>query len=660
VIIVLLGLLCLGKGVEILERGYEWFYPGLGVLTCGAAVVTIFQYIFKDGLFKDRLKATVWLLCIGALLLEIWFVWALRGAQGNRFSMAGLLLAWLGVFLLLGCAAYIGDRLRSKASDSVDLVEVRPILGESWSRVDSLVALILFAVAFWLRASGPMTGVTDEIWVLGEFGGLLNNPKDKFWGVSGMSFPYLLHWMNAGIYKLVQGFFGKMEYLKLSVAAAAALSVPTLFGVVRIFAPRSVAFTAGLALTFMGWHWVNSRFMYVYPYDIGLIGLGVWLSVVAFEKRRFSAAVGVGFLWVYTLLATKISIVLIPFTLVLALDYQFRGSRKDKLAIAKLCAVIVMVAVLAYAPVLIDNTRGLYSSSSMSQGLFWRYQQAVEAKRLHLERFELNQFSAFFYVYFDVFRQFLFVSKDFYRHYFRPLEPLLDPASAALFMLGLVFAIAYALRRRDCRIAIYGLLIFILPAVLAFPLDSGEKNALARRFVGTSFFLAWLISMGAYSVAKLIFHGTARHVVVVASGFIIALFNLYLYQAVYLSQGPKNWLAHQGLDIAAMMREIENGQRMGAKVIVLNGPWVLDHNVLSGFKPVDVVGSTAEVRNLISSSPAGLVYVVIPAATPGRAYHVRRTIEELADVVAPTYWRPGYKAPQGYPLNYNAIVERLP
>jgi hypothetical protein len=109
-----------------------------------------------------------------------------------------------------------------------------------------------------------------------------------------------------------------------------------------------------------------------------------------------------------------------------------------------------------------------------------------------------------------------------------------------------------------------------------------------------------------------------------------------------------------------MMREIENGQRMGAKVIVLNGPWVLDHNVLSGFKPVDVVGSTAEVRNLISSSPAGLVYVVIPAATPGRAYHVRRTIEELADVVAPTYWRPGYKAPQGYPLNYNAIVERLP
>jgi hypothetical protein len=343
-------------------------------------------------------------------------------------------------------------------------------------------------------------------------------------------------------------------------------------------------------------------------------------------------AVGVGFLWVYALLATKISIVLIPFTLVLALDYQFRGSRKDKLAITKLCAVIVMVAVLAYAPVLIDNARGLYSSSSMSQGLFWRYQQAVEAKRLHLERFELNQFSAFFYVYFDVFRQFLFVSKDFYRHYFRPLEPLLDPASAALFMVGLVCAIAYALRRRDCPIAIYGLLIFILPAVLAFPLDSGEKNALARRFVGTSFFLAWLISMGAYWVAKLIFHGTARHVVV-ASGFVIALFNYYLYQAVYLSQGPKNWLAYQGLDIAAMIREIENGQRMGAKVVVLDGPWVLDHKILSGFKPVDVVGSTADVRNLVSSSPEGLVYVVIPEATPRGGYHVRRTIEELSDVV---------------------------
>jgi hypothetical protein len=46
-IFALTGLLCLGNGVEILERGYQWFYPGLAVLSCGTVLVNVLQHIFK-------------------------------------------------------------------------------------------------------------------------------------------------------------------------------------------------------------------------------------------------------------------------------------------------------------------------------------------------------------------------------------------------------------------------------------------------------------------------------------------------------------------------------------------------------------------------------------------------------------------------------------
>jgi hypothetical protein len=653
------GAICLGWGVQILERGGVWFNRGVTLSLCGALAVVAVSQLFHDSLSIKRMNRVPLLLVLLAAGMEWWLIAAIRGARINPYPMWALLLIWTGVVFSVFVAAFIYDRAQVRAQEFVQNGVDGASKVVSWARVDSVLVVALLGLAFFLRASGPTTGVVDEIWVLGEFGGLLNNPQDRFWGVSGMSFPYLIHWMNWGIYKLVQGFLGKFDYLKLSVAFAASLAVPAVFCVVRFFAPRTVAFMAGLTLAFMGWHWVNSRFMYVYPYDLGVIGLAVLCAIIAFERRSFSAAVLLGLFWTYSLFATKISVVMIPFTLVVAADYFIRRGQASRRDVLKLVLVIVGVAVLTYAPVLIDNTRGIYSSSSMSQGAFWRYQQAADAKGTQLARYGLTPVSAFFFVYFDAFRQFIFLAKDFFRHYFRPLQPLLDPFTSGLFIVGLVFALVNAWRRRECRIAIYGLLIFILPAAMAFPLDSGEKHAVARRLVGATFFLAWIASMGAHSVMRLLFHGTTRKVAEVASGVAIAITNLYLYQTVYLKQTPDVWLGHQSIDIAAMMRGIEEGQRMGAKVVLLDGPWRPDHALLRGFKPLDVVGSAAEVRTLIEATPKGLVYVIIPAGTPGRNFSSRAVIDELAPVVAPYSWQPGYKSHAGYPLTYYAIVERV-
>jgi hypothetical protein len=151
--------------------------------------------------------------------------------------------------------------------------------------------------------------------------------------------------------------------------------------------------------------------------------------------------------------------------------------------------VCVCVAALTYARLLINNTRGTCSSLSMSQGAFRRYKQAADAKRTQLARYGLTPSSALLSVYSDACIQFISRAKDFFTRSFRPLQPLLNLVADGLFFVGLVFAPVKVWRRRECWIAINGLLTLILPAAMAFSLDCVEKHALAQRLVGATFFL---------------------------------------------------------------------------------------------------------------------------------------------------------------------------
>jgi hypothetical protein len=569
----------------------------------------------------------------------------LVGLIPHEASMPQLLALWGSIVVSL---LMVGVCLHGRFRCARDTAPSRPAR-------EVVIAATLLVVALLLRLQGPVTGAVDEIRVFAEMLSLRVSPGMRFWDGSTTASPYLLHWLLFLLSSQISKLMDLFVFEKCLSAFFASLSIPLWYCAVKILCNRRVALTSAVLLTVFGWHWINSRFLYVYPFELAAISLGTLCALLAFGRGHLFAAVGLGLLWTFAIFAKKISIMTIPFSCYLFLDFLIFCPRISRARVVMAFLMVVVVFLLTYFPFLwadSDLTNHIFGA-----GHFFRYHQVADARNQRLISFGLTQTQAYLYVLKDAVVQLFAHSYDTARHYFRPRRPLLDPIVATVVSLGCAYSVFLFFKRRECRVALVGLVVFTLPMVLSFPADSDLPYGLSRRMIGASFFLVLLGALGAEALSTAAARRIPRWVIPGIVCVASAAANLFFYHTEYLTQGSLAWITNHGLRRAALLLRARPAAKEGTTVLVFKD---VTYNGAEGFRDllnVSYVGSQAELREAIRQIKDGKVMVVIPgrAAPPG--FPVDEFIKELADLIPEHLWLPGKTDPRGEPLIFTAILE---
>jgi hypothetical protein len=588
-----------------------------------------------------------WLLGRGSLawrVLSIIFFSSLIGFSLSQFffsireqsrDMPQMFALWgtVAVSLLM-----IGLALQGRGySGATRLNEERP-------RQDILIALGLFVLALGLRLLGPVTGAADEILIFGEMINLFRFPAEEFWDTSTTSNPYFVHWLVYLLWGAIKDSIDAFPLDKFITTFFASLSIPIWFFAVKYLCNRRIALTAALLLAVFGWHWVNSRFLYVYPYEFAVISSATLFSVLAFGRGNFVAAVALGLLWTFAILAKKISIMILPFTGYLFLDFLLVRPTVSRKRVLAAFAAVVAVVIVSYLPFYYAD--GALSGPAGGTDRFFRYNQAQEARQMSLQALGFTPTGAYIHVFKDAIRQFFVESSDAFRHYFRPAGPLLDPVLAVVGVLGFAYAVLLSFWKRECRVALVGLFVFVLPMVMSFPLDSQEMHGVSRRMMGSTFFIVLLGALGTDLLS-------APLVCVASAGF-----NLYYYKTEYLTQRTAVWFTDHGLRRAALVMAARNAAREGAAVLVFEHPTYEARDAIQDLPDIRYVPSRPELRTALLQIKSGKVAVIIPGDADEYGFPVDDVTKEFADIIPPMSWVAGPKSPRGYPLIITASFER--
>jgi hypothetical protein len=509
----------------------------------------------------------------------------------------------------------------------------------------------IFALALAVRMAGPSGAALDEVMCFSEMRSLLKIASPP-WITSATAYPYLFHWIIFFVAELLRDIIDPYDLEKLLSAVSASVSVAALYFTVRIFSPRYVALCASIILTFLGWHRVNSRFIYVYPHDFAFLMVGVLSALVAFQSGRILPAVVCGVASALALISAKIAVFALPFVFLIFLDYLRAPGETSRRATWKVAVGIALAFLVAMAP---------YFSSLLRLGvaasLFTRFGDATFQKERRLAAMGLSPSDDFFFVLRDAFLQLQISSYDTFRHYFRPGSPLLDPVLSLLATVGFVGAAVRFFRRRECRIALVGVFLFILPMILAFPLDSTDPHGLSRRMVGATFFIAWLGALGAQNVARVVF--TERFVprVAIVLCSCSAILNFYYFFSVYVRPSPYRWLSDHGIYRHAMIRAARLSGSKEIDTIVLENEMNRFLNAIIDFPSVKVVDSVDGLRTALRTGGSGIRLVIIPPYFAGTVVSSNRFRQELADVIPLHAWLPGNTDQADVPMFYKAYVE---
>ena len=570
----------------------------------------------------------------------------LVGLISQEASMSHLLALWGSIVVSL---LMVGVCLHGRFRCTRDTAPSRPAQ-------EVVIAATLLVVALLLRLQGPVTGAVDEIRVFGEMLSLGVSPGMRFWDVSTTASPYLLHWLlflpSSQISKLMDLFV----FEKCLSAFFASLSISFWYCAVKILCNRRVALTSAMLLTVFGWHWVNSRFLYVYPFELAAIALGTLCALLAFGRGHLFAAVGLGLLWTFAILAKKISIMTIPFSCYLFFDFLIFCPRISRARVVLVFSVVVSVFLLTYLPFLLAD--GDLTNHIFGAGAFFRYHQVADARNQRLQTFGLTQTQAYLYVLKDAVVQLFAHSYDTARHYFRPRRPLLDPIVACVVSLGCASSVFLFFKRRESRVALVGLVVFTLPMVLSFPADSDLPYGLSRRMIGASFFLVLLGALGADALSTAAARRIPRWVIPGIVCVASAAANLHFYRTEYLNQRSVVWINNHGLRRGALQLAARPAAKEGTTVLILHDVTYENVGAFLDLTNVSYVASQAELREAIRQVKDGKVMVIIPgrAAPPG--FPVDEFIKELADLIPEHLWLPGRTDPRGEPLIFTAILDR--
>jgi hypothetical protein len=519
-----------------------------------------------------------------------------------------------------------------------------------FDKLDYALAFSVFILAFAYRMVGPFTAAGDEALLFGEMRSLVHVSAPP-WSTSATSYPFLFHWLIFLVAEFFDGIIEPLLLEKLLAMLSAATSVAALYFIVRLYSARHVALCASLILTFLGWHWVNSRLIYLYPYDMALLTIGVLFALIAFRTGRLSAAVVTGVACALAIVSAKMAIMMLPFIFLIFVDFLRVPGELTRRETRNVALVMLFSSAISFTP---------YASRLLKAGgvaaVFARFGSAGLEKKRRFSTTGASFYKDFFLILKDAFYQLQVSSYDISRHYFRPAKPLLDPIASALTTIGFFTAIQNCFQRREWRIALVGMFVFMLPMILAFPLDSPEAHGLSRRMVGSSFFIAWLAALGADTIASRIVRESNRARLAIALCCLSALSNVYFLFAVYLRPLPYEWYADRGLHRFAMIRAARLGGERGIKTIVLENDLTAFCGAVGDLTSVKTVTSADQVREALRSGGPGLYVIIASARWAGQSVSTQLTREQLADVIPSYLWVPGDLDPVGAPMFDRAYV----
>ncbi|MFN4897180.1 MAG: ArnT family glycosyltransferase [Pseudomonadota bacterium] len=631
-LVLVAALFCLGKGVLLLEHGSREYSYAYTLILASAAALALFPRSFSIASLAVY-PGFVSLVFLGSsLALQVWIarrLW-LWGSLWSR----DLVPYWFLSMVLLIIGGFAFDRRRRDRTES-----------RSFTKTDWLIALGLFIVSWFVRMLGHTSMAVDEGIHFDEMWGLVRNPSFSPWGVTTTGYPNALHRLVFILSSLFEPVIDRFAFIKLLVAGMGGLSVGVWFLVVRIFAPRGVALSAAVLLVFLGWHWLNSRFGYLYPYDLAFISIAVLAALISFERQSVGAAITAGVFMSFAFLIQKCGVFLLPLLGIIGLDYLLTTSRERRGKVFFIGCLICASAVACYLPFLIDNS-GLLESP--------RFNTAKSTKDVLLAQFKMTKTQAFFEMWLDAIRQLQSANYDAPRHMFRTDKALLDPLFSALFSVGVFAAVVGCLKNRQCRFQLYGLVCFIAPMVVAFPLDSLDPHGLARRLLGVSFFAAWIAASGAVVIASRLVRPeyVAKVCVLLCAGSL--LLNMYYLATVYNRLPSETWTFDYGGKRASLMSLARSLARDSHPVIVWDEPASSIKGLTSDLPNINLINNVDQVKELLQTHRRTWSVVVIPWSVliaPSAS-----VADQLVGIIPSSSWSHGPVNNEGIPTFGYAFV----
>lgn len=532
-------------------------------------------------------------------------------------------------------------------------------------RIDILCAGAVFVVAFALRAWAVVTrspiGIEDEVQVFSAVlspAGYVNiNPLGTL-----NAFPSFYHWAISYLYRPFYAVVDLFVFQKILVAAAGAASVSLWYLIIRHFHSRSVALVFASLLSFLGWHWLNSRLLYCYPYDLAFAAAATLCALLSLRDRSVFHAMLSGLFCALTLVFQKSGVMVCPLIAYIFFEAIVRRDKAQRRE--TLLYVTIWAASIAffYMPFI------MYAiSPSNPEGLLPRQSGILATRSAELARAGIGQIEAIRRMVAEVFLQLQHFEFDHVRHLFRLNGPILDPVLSGLFFLGFVRVVVSSIKDAGSRLCLIGFALFTLPMIISFPIDSGIGHGLSRRFVCSSPFVAWMGALGAALLVQRILptrlHATALVSLCCASAY----GNFFYLMKDYLGpRNPTDIAAHKDLAIqrSSSMLLVRNLATSGFRII-----YYWDSRALAGalttkdlrslthdLSNVVHVDSVQELRNQIVAGNSAPQFVVIPAATAFMDKFYQDIPAQISDVVPAHLWIPGPTDTRMVPTSWYAFV----
>jgi hypothetical protein len=523
-----------GLGIWLLESNSGQILLAYALLIQGcAALVFLPKNAALAGPRPPRIHLQILCVICSLALLSSAYRLVAYNTSGNWPIFLAL---WFGGVLCFVSAFHLSDIANREQPSTISAFDL-------WFCI--AVFLVSLACRAWMISTRSPVAIEDELQV---FAGSLS--QTRWPAISPLltlnSFPTLYYWLVAFLYPFFRPFVDLYTFGKLGAATAGSLSIAAWFLVVRIYSSRIIAVYTSLFLCFLGWHWLNSRFLYAYPYDLAFIGTATLFIVTGIERQSYLLAAIAGVVSSLTLVFQKIGIAIFPFIAYVLVDYHLCRSGEARKRILPIGLVWLGTALVTYSPFILNAALGSYRG----EGWLPRHTLILSHRQGELSRLGLSQFDALVGMYIDLFYQLQIREFDSLRHIFRFHGSILDPLSSGLFMLGLLRAIKEGRHERWARLCVVGLLIFVLPMALSFPIDGGSRHGVARRSLGTVFFVAWLCAGGAELLGQRVLPLSFRRIGVLGVCGIACFLNVYFLFSSYIPAFPQPGIgSHKDLGI---------------------------------------------------------------------------------------------------------------
>ncbi len=521
----------------------------------------------------------------------------------------------------------------------------RPTIPLNWKRRDWLIAAGLTALAAVARitdlGTGPPGLASDEGGVFAITQELLRSNHLPAFAADHLALTGIFHYVS-GFCVAYLGWLGldTLQTAKLPNAIFGALAVTALYFTVRLFSARAVATTAALFMVFAGLPWIASRLNYQYAGDMFWIGATTALIVLGYSTNRLSLLAAAGWTAAAGVAWFKAALFAAPWAMLLVADFAVlrpRGGRRSA-PLALACAGALLVSLAPIAAQFVHDPRTFQLAGSVAR----QRDALLEAQGMSrvegIARGTLGAFSL------------LQVNQGHAGRYgVRWHHAALDPLASAFFTIGICSCV-WRIRERSARIALVGLLVFLLPASASYPEEVGGALTVARRMTGSSMFVAWLSAIGTMVVAERLVTIRYRAAVMLTLASVALVLNLAAIRTYYYGR-LADFHGELGISQVYLIRAVREAALAGP-VFVRASPGTEGAYWGSFTLPqVTYVKSQAEIRQAIAEGRCRsfcTVILVWPSAADSN--DALSWITDLQDVIPTHGWSWGPTDPTGTPL----------